>query len=239
MRLMTNPLQYRPPLGTGWFALSRTLTVILALAMLFNLANGAFSLWAWLTFRRWTERPSSIDLDQAELYDSVTVVAALVLTATHLAVLVILIVWIYQAHHSDRMDPVRLEHKSGWAIGGWFVPFLNLVRPYQMVEDVRRGSRSAFGMPSNVALWWWLSVVGAAITDRVTATFLTSDAAPGEEALSALARANFSDTVASALWVAASILGILMVRSVTQLLRESPHAPQSTLGAGAPAPGMS
>lgn len=224
--MTTSAQSPRPALGPGWTTLSRALVALLGLALVGSLLNGAFSLWAWRTFTGWADDPARIDLDQATTYDTVTVLADSVLTLLHLSVLVVMIVWLFRAHRSDRMDPARLEHRSGWAIGGWFVPFLNLVRPYQVVEDVRLGSQSVFTPPSNVVLGWWLSVVGASLAERVTAVLLNA-VDGGPDAVAAVARANLADVVASALWVVAAVLGILVVRSVTRLVVESPHAPRT------------
>jgi hypothetical protein len=203
------------------------LVALLGLALLGNLLNGAFSFWAWRTFRGWVDEPAAVDLEQATAYDTGTAVAALVLSLVHLAVLVLMITWLFQAHRSDRMDPSRLEHRSGWAIGGWFVPFLNLVRPYQVVEDVRVASQSSLGRQSDVVLAWWLTVIGASIAGRVTAALVSGAGASDSETISAIASANLSDVVGSVLWVAAAVLGILVVRSTTRLVQQSPHVPVS------------
>ncbi|GHJ58931.1 hypothetical protein NOK12_14490 [Nocardioides sp. OK12] len=215
----------RPALSSGWSTLSRALVVVLGLALLGNAVNAVFSSWAWRTFAGWASDPASIDQGRATAYDAGTVVTGLVLVVLHIMVLVLMIIWLFQAHRSDRMDPARLEHRSGWAIGGWFVPVLNLWRPYQMVEDVRLGSRSGSGPSTNVVLWWWISVVGASIADRVTSVLLGGADPADPDYFSALANANLSDVVASALWVAAAVLGILVVKDVTEAVEQSPHAP--------------
>lgn len=224
--MTTTTQSSRPPLSRGWSTLSRALEVLLGLALVGNLANGVFSLWAWRTFTGWAAEPAAVDGAQATTYDVGAVVAALTLIPLHLSLLVVLIIWLFQAHRSDRMDPARLEHRSGWAIGGWFVPILNLWRPYQMVEDVRLGSQGSFGASSNLVLGWWLSVVGGTIAERVVASVLSGAPATGSGAFSAFARANLVDVVGSALWVAASVLGILVVRSITRHVEESPHTPR-------------
>lgn len=49
-----------------------------------------------------------------------------------------------------------LEHGAGWAVGAYCVPFLNLVRPYQMMREAwdrsaPAGQRSGFPL---VGAWW-------------------------------------------------------------------------------------
>lgn len=46
-----------------------------------------------------------------------------------------------------------VELGAGWAIGGFFVPFLNLVRPYQMARQIERLSGSN-GESAIIGFWW-------------------------------------------------------------------------------------
>jgi Domain of unknown function (DUF4328) len=61
-----------------------------------------------------------------------------------------------------------LRFSDGWALGGWFVPFLNLVRPKQIVDDIWRAS-DPMRRPTEVwdqrplsdllHCWWFVWVV--------------------------------------------------------------------------------
>lgn len=63
--------------------------------------------------------------------------------------------WFYRAarnaEHFARDEHVELG--AGWAIGGFFVPFLNLVRPFQMARQIERLS-GASGESSVIGFWW-------------------------------------------------------------------------------------
>ena len=77
---------------------------------------------------------------------------------------VLFITWLFRRRTGAR-DLDRDLHAStspGWAIGGWFVPFLNLWRPLQMVLDVFRGaSGSATALLGPVA--WWVTLLTARV----------------------------------------------------------------------------
>lgn len=225
---------YRPPLGRGWFTLAHALAVVLTLTIATYVLNAGFSLWAWRTLRGWADDPTSIDRGTAELYDAVVAPVAVTLGVLHLVILVLFIVWLFRAHRSDRMEPLHLEHRSGWAIGGWFVPILNLYRPFQMVEDVQRGCRSWGDAPSRVTVWWWLSLLAASIADRVTTALVPDE--DGTDTLAALANANLSDTIASLIWLLAALLAVLVVRGTTELVRRSPHVPHAPAQPAGPTP---
>ena len=48
--------------------------------------------------------------------------------------------WFYAAHKNLSLAGLQPSYASGWTIGGFFVPFLNLVRPYQLMKELWRGS---------------------------------------------------------------------------------------------------
>ena len=61
--------------------------------------------------------------------------------ALYVACIVFFIAWFRQAYRNiEALGAASLRHSHGWAIGSWFVPFLNLVRPKQIANDVWRGS---------------------------------------------------------------------------------------------------
>ena len=102
--------------------------------------------------------------------------AALVLLIFLLAVLELLIyvatvvffcVWLYRA--ADNLVAFnpwsRSEYSPGWAVGSFFVPFVNLVVPYRAVREVWQKSAtpddlllSTPGPPASFPIWWlfWL-----------------------------------------------------------------------------------
>ena len=73
------------------------------------------------------------------------------------------ITWHYRLLRKlERVSSDPLRHSPGWAIGGWFVPLLNLVRPKQMVNDTWRSASPpapARRIPVAYHLWWllWLA----------------------------------------------------------------------------------
>ena len=84
---------------------------------------------------------------------------------------------------------------TGWAIGAWFVPFLNLVRPIQIVNDIWRGSQpyldDRFGwrgrpVPRVFAFWWAAWLIAGAL-GGVAAQLLVGAEEPGQFEASAAA----------------------------------------------------
>ena len=74
----------------------------------------------------------------------------------NIACIVLFIRWLHLAYRNvDPIAPGYRRFETGWAIGGWFVPFLNLVRPMQVVTDVwHSGTPARKRPPAWLALWW-------------------------------------------------------------------------------------
>jgi hypothetical protein len=99
------------------------------------------------------------------------------------AATVFFLVWIYRAHQN--LTPLKadfIEFTPGWAVGWWFIPFANLVKPFQVVREIWCESdpevpegpsflaSSLHSAPTYIGLWWafWIAMnVSANITSVV------------------------------------------------------------------------
>ena len=68
--------------------------------------------------------------------------------------------WLHRAVANARALGRPTEFTPGWAVGWWFVPLANVVRPYQIVRSLM----DELGAPDNrPVLWWWGSYLAAGI----------------------------------------------------------------------------
>ena len=210
------PAPWEPPLPRWWAGLS----IVLQGALLACVATATFTLWVDLETLAFVEevrlRPDTVTMADGERIDALMLwtlvdVPALLVTG------VLFIVWLYTVHRSSRMDRRVMRRKSGWAIGGWLVPFLNLWRPFQMVSDVRRGATgdAAAGVPLRQGWWWGAWIAMGAVTGVVNALYNRAAAAPdGAAYVSALGDAAAWERLSSGLSAAAALLAILVVREI-------------------------
>jgi hypothetical protein len=89
-------------------------------------------------------------------------------TGCFIITVIVFVMWFYRAHANLRPLGARhLTYTDGWAAGCWFVPFLNLVRPVQIAQEIWRHSdpsdaaRSGLHQSGNstlIGFWWaaWL-----------------------------------------------------------------------------------
>jgi Domain of unknown function (DUF4328) len=97
--------------------------------------------------------------------------------AIYIATIIIFVMWFYRAHANlEPLGARRLTYSSGWAAGCWFVPFLNLVRPIQIAQEIWRNSdpaevtehRGGTDVSANSTLlgvWWALWITTNVISN--------------------------------------------------------------------------
>lgn len=98
----------------------------------------------------------------------------------YLATVVCFCVWLHRAYSNLRAFSTwsRFDFSPGWAVGSFFVPFINLIVPYRAVKEVWVKSwpsdevlLSAPNTPATFPLWWtfWLlAVFGNKISWRLS-----------------------------------------------------------------------
>ena len=75
--------------------------------------------------------------------DALTLLIRLSLVVVVLLTTVSFLAWIYRAHKNLKaLGAMDLKYSPGWAIGGFFVPLLNMVRPYQVVTEIWKARAS-------------------------------------------------------------------------------------------------
>lgn len=79
------------------------------------------------------------------------------------------IAWFFQAYKNlTRLGVENRRFANGWAIGGWFIPIFNLIRPKLIADDLWRGSEPGvdtaalwrLGPIPKLVNWWWGLFVG-------------------------------------------------------------------------------
>jgi hypothetical protein len=140
----------------------------------------------------------------------------------YLLTAIFFLIWLNKANKNlTPLGADYLEFSSGWAVGWWFIPFANLVKPFQVVKEVWRESdpeiveNTGFmsnvsgGSPGYIGLWWGLWIVSN-IFNNIAAR--ASEASSTESIQ--LSGAVFAASGATG--VAAAVLAIMVVRDITQ-----------------------
>lgn len=102
-----------------------------------------------------------------------------------LITIILFLIWLYKVFKNlPALGANNLEFSPGWAVGWWFIPFANLVKPYQVVSELWRESDADFdantflsnqiSVPSIIG-WWWGLFIGGNIVGRISNAMIEAD----------------------------------------------------------------
>jgi hypothetical protein len=217
----TPPPRFRP-LAT----LARIVVVLLAAYLVVN-AIAVVSDWVQLVLvNRLTEDQTAVtqaELSASNARQNLIGSLQLVLRA---ATGITFVIWFRRAYQNlVAMGTESLRFEAGWTVGGWFVPFLNLVRPKQLMDDIWRATDPTLAeQPGDtwrtrpvaflVHLWWAMFLLSTAV--GLIATSLVQGALTLQELRTAAILMLIGDVLA----LPAAVLACLVVSRVTQRQKE-------------------
>jgi hypothetical protein len=143
--------------------------------------------------------------------DDRAAVAVGVQLALFVAAVVAIVVWfriLYGPVYA--LAGTAMRHTPTWAVWGWLVPFVNLVRPPQMLNDAWRiARRDRPGSP--IVGWWWASVLVAGGLYRGAAA-----AAEDGDTLSAILASIRLDQAADLVSLVGDVLAVVLIGGLTR-----------------------
>jgi len=166
--------------------------------------------------------PGSIDMETLQASDTLRTVITAVNFIMLLLSMIFFIMWFRRAYYNLHNLPWHnARHSEGWAAGSWFVPILSLFWPYQIMEDIWKGTQNAikerFGEPQSTAIiaWWWAFYLVNNFFGYISA-FATKGAADVEELLTAT-KVEFIGEIIS---IAAIIITIKVIQRTSSFEKE-------------------
>ena len=123
-------------------------------------------------FGQLAEFSGTVDLATGE--DPLTLFVALSYMAYLVAMLICIVLvcmWIHRAHSNLHQAGIEgLEFTPGWAVGWYFIPFANLVKPYGAMRELWHASHGQTGdlaapAPSLINYWWAAWIAGNIISN--------------------------------------------------------------------------
>jgi hypothetical protein len=117
--------------------------------------------------------------------------------------------WIYRTNSNAHVFSGAMTITPGWSVGWFFVPFANLIMPYQGVKEVWQESHEFAGrhaeMESPLLGWWWGLWIAMNIATNIASFSGAFTLDPSPNAL-------YLNLAAAALSVGASAALILLIR---------------------------
>ena len=152
--------------------LSWTTRLVLGVLVL-AIALDIVSIVSELSYHSLVDRGSNggdVSLAQIQSADDRYSTIGWVQTGIYVIAAIFFIIWFSRAYKNlGRLGVEGLRWRDGWAIGAWFVPLLNFVRPKAIADDIWRGSDPELqprtylpedtSVPWYFHVWWALFIV--------------------------------------------------------------------------------
>ncbi len=137
------------------------------------------------------------------------------------------ILWFRRAYYNLHTKVKFLELSEGWAAGSWFVPVLNLFRPYRIMNELYQETKDLF-IKNNIQFnqsfstkyvgWWWtLWIIHNLITQFISRVYKNT------ESIEHLSEQTFAFMMMNILAIPLSIITIKVIKdysNVEHLLAE-------------------
>jgi Domain of unknown function (DUF4328) len=161
--------------------------------------------------RPWTLTLAQLRHEQARA-DTINAIAVALMVATAIA----FAIWTWLAY--SRVAAQGYEHRfaRGWAAGGWFVPFVNLYRPKQIIDEIVDAGRST-GEVVVVRRWttaWWAAWIVTLVGGWIVSVMETS-ATKVDDAMGAVTAVMVRDVMLAL----TAVLAVVSVHHITRQLR--------------------
>lgn len=128
--------------------------------------------------------------------------------------------WIHRAHRNlPSLGVSGLKYSPAWAVGGFFVPILNLFRPFQVTTEIWKASDPTTDINDSlawqnaptsplIAFWWILFIITGILGYILLRVSLQA------ETLSEMLTASWLTFVLDTMDIPAAVLAILVVRNI-------------------------
>jgi hypothetical protein len=156
-----------------------------------------------------------IDEVDANFNDLLVAIVALAALATFLGTVITFLRWFRRAYFNLHQRVRHLEFKEEWAVGAWFVPIINLGRPFKIMKELYVETRdllkkNEIAMPYTISTatlgWWWAAWIIMGIADNISFRMSLKD-----ETLIQLINGTQADMIANLIGIPAALLAIKVI----------------------------
>ena len=163
---------------------------------------------------------------EAESNDLRQGILAFIYLAFIITSIVTFILWFRRAYNNLHQLSTRMEYGEGWAAGAWFVPFMNLVRPYKIMKELYVTSNKILIekvdnykplISTSIVGLWWTIYIGANMFSNFATRYTQN-----QSEISNLITGSYLNLGAKFLGIISCIVTILVIKRYvlleTQLL---------------------
>lgn len=107
--------------------------VFIALIFILDLFSLLFDYLEYLLLTSDFNADSAVEAENSDLRQFILGILHIIIYITSA---VFFVMWFRRAYYNLHTKINPLYHSEGWAAGSWFVPFINLYRPYQIMKEL-------------------------------------------------------------------------------------------------------
>ncbi len=105
-----------------------------------------------------------ISMEQADVNDIREQIIGIISSVAYVISVITFILWFRRAYYNLHQKVNYLSYSEGWAAGSWFVPILNLFRPFKIMEElyeetkaflIKKGVSINTNITTSIVGWWW------------------------------------------------------------------------------------
>src|SRR5262245_55676307 len=198
---------------------ARVAIVALAVTMLLALLDPVTSFWQIGLIKR-IEGGGDWSQQEADMSDIVTGLFALFYIGAYVVAIITFLMWFHRVRANlPALGITDARCSPRWAVGWWFIPIMNLFRPYQVTSEIWRAS-DPDAVPSDwrqrptspLLGWWWaLFLIGGALDRASFRLWNQVDDKPRRIDLDILPVVDTAGAIAT---IAGSLLVIRIIREI-------------------------
>jgi hypothetical protein len=202
---------------------AKVIITFLVIALILDIAF-IVSSYLQLNLLRSVQSGMIISISEANANDMRHALIAIVRGLVGIVCIVTFIMWFRRGYYNLHQRVSNLSHSEGWAAGAWFVPFLNLWRPVQIMSEMNRETQTLLVKekltePNKrlgilIAVWWTVWLASGVFNVIIQSIYSGDRISPTLDELVGETYENLYTTYAT---IPAAILVILVIRSYSKM----------------------
>ena len=163
----------------------------------------------------------NFDMKEVDANDLRQSILAILLLLMYVGVAVVFIQWFRRAYYNLHQLSKNLSFAEGWAAGAWFVPIMNLGRPFNIMKEMMTVSENLLVKENlvqedsrrrrSVGIWWTLWIIVSVLSD-VSARIQTKS-----ENIDILTNFTLIDVVLAFAYIPLTLITVRMIKNYAEL----------------------
>jgi hypothetical protein len=157
-------------------------TTFIWIVMAFQIISSISSFFQYLLLKSVAEG-YSITPEVANSNDFRQSIIAILFAILYLFSVVFFIQWFRRAYFNQEIKFKSMASTNGWVSGAWFVPIMNLFKPFQLMQEIYENAENYLldkemidekKSRKSIIGWWWGLWIGTGVLSRLSSSFLGS-----------------------------------------------------------------